>query len=434
MSWTSVAVYASEYTKNPASHEIKEFHLFTVTSRKVHVGVRAAALGSAVLLLAACSSSPSEESTVDEPLRIGSILPFTAYAGAGEGLVAAVELAVNDINEAGGAFGRDVELRQVDSTDNNDTAIQAVNELATYGADIVVGAYGSGMSGAIVGSITEAGAIQIAGSNTSSSLTGINPWYFRTAPTDVLEAQLIANTMVADGHSSAAIIYQRDAWGEAFDHAMTDALEGAGIELTTSQGFNTTDTDYTAQVDAVVASAPDSVILLSYAAYSGPMVSSLVGTHGYTSDNVYFSNSTLGVYDASYNGVLEGMRGFLAGPEPERAEAFNERLLEVEPSLKSFAYAAATYDAVVVGVLAAIAADSVEAEDIEGSLRQVSGSPADGEKCTSFAECVEVLDAGNAIDYDGVTGGLAFDESGDTTETNYNLFTYNADGAYEVAD
>jgi branched-chain amino acid transport system substrate-binding protein len=386
-----------------------------------------------VVSLAACSSTPEEQpAATGGPLRIGAILPHTAYAGAGEALVSAVDVAIDDINAAGGVLGAKAELKQADSTDNNDTAIQAVDSLVTWGADVVVGAYGSGMSGAIVGKITESGAVQISGSNTSSSLTGINPQYFRTAPTDALEAAKLADLVVQDGHASAAIIAQNDAWGQAFQKSMAESFAAAGVEVKAQQQFNTTDTDYSAQIDAVVAAKPESVVLLSYASYSGSMIESLVGTHGFTAKNLYLSNSTLGKYTIKPE-LLTGLRGFLAGPDPAVEAEFEKKLLAKNPNLKSFAYAGSTYDAVIVSALAAAAAGSADGKEIAKKLGAVSGVAEGAARCTTYQECIDLIGQGKAIDYDGLSGGLKFASNNDVTETAYQLYAYDNAGKYSVA-
>ncbi|GAA0487633.1 amino acid ABC transporter [Paractinoplanes deccanensis] len=394
-----------------------------------------AVLAATVLAVAGCSSGSDEPGNTPAatggqgPLKIGSVLPTTAYAGAGEPLVAAVNLAFSDINEAGGVLGGKAELKQVDSTDNNDTAGQAVDSLVTWGADVVVGAYGSGMTGAIVQKVVDSGAVQISGSNTSSKLTGINKQYFRTAPTDALEAAKLADLIVQDGHGTVGMIAQNDAWGQAFQKELTEALDAAGVEVVAAQQFNTTDTDFKAQIDAVSAAKPEAVVLLAYASYAGTMIESLVGTRGYTDKNLYLSSSTLGEYTIKPE-LLKGLRGFLSAPSPAVSADFEARLKKIDSKLTAFAYAPATYDAVIVSALAAIAAKSTDGKAIAAKLPEVSGSSGNGTKCTAFKECADLLGQGKVIDYDGLSGGLKFDGSNDVTETEYQLNVYGADGKY----
>lgn len=399
-------------------------------------GRTVAALMGAAMLLTACGQEPAEQASgPTEPLQIGSLLAQTgAQASAAEPLVAATQLAIDDINAAGGVLGQDVQHQQQDSTSDNDTALAAAESLIGWGADVVIGTYGSGMAAAVVEPITQAGVLMVSGSNTSSQLTGISPMYFRTAPTDALEAAQLTDLLVANGKTSAAIIWQNDAWGEAFHEHMVSNLEAAGVQIVANQPYNVDATDYTSQVNAVAAAAPDAVIFLSYATYTGPMIEQLVGTHGYASENIYFSSSTLGSYaqGVSNQSYLTGIQAFQPGAEPATQAEFESRLKEVNPNLSAFAYAASTYDATIIAALGAIAAESTDGATIAEVMREISGGTGGGQKCTTFADCKRLLEEGATIDYDGLTGGIAFDERNDETETNYIAYVYGADGSYTL--
>jgi branched-chain amino acid transport system substrate-binding protein len=404
-----------------------------------------AAILTTALLLAACGSGddggdsngggePRTE-VPSEAFKIGSLLPETgAQASAAAPLVTAAKLAIDDINEAGGVFGKDVEYQQQDSTSDNATALSAAQSLISWGADAVVGTYGSGMAAAVVEPITQAGALMVSGSNTSSELTGISPLYYRTAPTDALEAAQLADLLVADGKTSAGVIWQNDTWGEAFKKSMEDNLEQAGVKVSTSQPFNVDDTDFTSQVNAVVAAKPDAVLFLSYTVYTGAMVEQLVGTHKFASKNIYFSSSTIGDYKGSLSnlGYLDGIQAFQPGAEPDTQAEFETRAKQANPKLTAFAYAASTYDATIIAALGAISANSADGATIAKKMREISGGSGDGEKCTDFAACKKLLEEGKTIDFDGLTGGIAFDEKNDETETNYIPYVYGADGTYKL--
>ncbi|OLF12335.1 hypothetical protein BLA60_10215 [Actinophytocola xinjiangensis] len=400
-----------------------------------------AVVAAAALVLTACGGEEpgagggNDAEVPAEAFKLGSLLAETgAQASAAAPLVTAAKLAIDDINAAGGVFGKDVEYRQQDSTSDNDTALSAAQSLISWGADAVVGTYGSGMAAAVVEPITQAGALMVSGSNTSSELTGISPLYFRTAPTDALESAQLADLLVADGKTSAAVIWQNDTWGEAFKVSMEDNLEQAGVTVATSQPFNVDDTDFTAQVNAVVSAKPDAVVFLSYTVYTGAMVEQLIGTHKFASANVYFSSSTIGDYTGSLSNpaYLKGIQAFQPGAEPDTQAEFDARAKEANPELSAFAYAASTYDATIIAALGAIAANSADGQTIATTMREISGGSGDGEKCTSFADCKKLLEDGKSIDYDGLTGGIAFDENNDETETNYIPYVYQADGTYQL--
>ncbi|WP_449278377.1 ABC transporter substrate-binding protein [Leucobacter sp. GX24907] len=392
----------------------------------------------ATLLLTSCSNSSDAgdaEPSADGPLHVASFFAQTGpHASGSEPIIAATQLAINHINEAGGVFGQDVEFMEVDSTSDNETALAAADQIINSDTNIVVGPYTSGMSAALIGPITEAGMINISGSNTSSELTGMSERYFRTAPTDALEAARLTDLIASEGHTSVALIWQNDTWGKAFEESIVENLEAAGISIAANEPYNVEETDFNAQVNAAVASSPDAVVFLSYAVHTGAMVESLIGTNDFPSENVYFSSSTIGQYEDSLSDLsfLEGVQAYQPGALEEEQAQFESAVRELEPSLVTFAYAASTYDATILGALAAESAQSTDPDEIGAALTQISREDGGGEQCTTYADCLEILQGGGTINYDGITGPIEFDDNNDVGETNYLLFKYVADGTYEV--
>lgn len=125
--------------------------------------------------------------------------------------------------------------------------------------------------------------------------------------------------------------------------------------------------------------------------------------------------------DGENAGALAGMRGTL--PLAPLDDSFKERLLEVDPDLSDFNYGAETYDAIVVSALA------VEVAGTDGAeyANEINGVTRDGEKCTAYAECLELVDAGTDIDYDGVSGPLDFSGNGEPTVASYGVQTFGDD-------
>ncbi|WP_061960603.1 ABC transporter substrate-binding protein [Demequina flava] len=422
------------------------------TTRRARRAAMSATMAFALVgTLAACSSdteaetSESPESsasetaamTSDEPLAITSFLPHTGpQASAVEPLIAGVQLAIDEIDAAGGVFGQDVLFEEVDSTSDNDTATSAADGVINSDADVLIGTYGSGMAAAVAPLITEAGIIQVSGSNTSSSLTGISEHYFRTAPTDALESARLADLVAGDGHTSVGIIWQNDAWGAAFEEGMVANFEAAGLDIAANEPFNVEETDYSAQVTAVAAAEPDAVVFLSYATYTGAMIEQLVGTEGYPSEDIYFSSSTLGGYDESLSDLsyLTGIQAYQPGADLDTQATYEEKLLEIDPNLVSFAYSASTYDATIVAAVAAAYTGSTEPDAIAAALTEVSGTSGEGETCTTYADCLAIIDGGGLPDFDGLTGAIDFDENNDVGATNYLHFVYAEDGTYSVVE
>ena len=164
---------------------------------KLKRGLAAVAIAatSAMVLSSCAAPSFDAKNCKDAALAIGSLLPTTgnlAFLGAPE--IAGVDLAIKEINEAGGVAGKCVSVSHKDSGDTTtDIATQSATALINEKVDAIVGAASSGVSLSVIDQITGAGVLQISPANTSPTLSDYadNGLYFRTAPSDVLQGRVL---------------------------------------------------------------------------------------------------------------------------------------------------------------------------------------------------------------------------------------------------
>jgi branched-chain amino acid transport system substrate-binding protein len=124
-------------------------------------------------------------------------------------------------------------------------------------------------------------------------------------------------------------------------------------------------------------------------------------------------------------GSMEGTQGTLPGAEA--SPEFRQALLDVDPQLKDFSYAPEAYDATIIIALAAQAAGNDSGRAIGDTLKQVT---ADGEKCTTYADCLTLLEEGKDIDYDGQSGPIDLNDVGDPSKAIMGIYTYGPDNTY----
>jgi len=389
-----------------------------------------------ILLLASCASTPAEDNEGDGPatsgraadgvLTVGTILPQTgnlAFLGPPE--FAGVDLAAAEIGESDFEF--EVEVIHRDSGDGDtDIATQSAGELIDLDADVVIGAASSGVSFTFIDQLVNAGVLQISPANTSPDFTDYEDdgWYWRTAPSDVLQGRVLGNLIVGDGNENVGIIYINDPYGIGLTDNATIAIENAGGTVTAAVPYNTGDTQFTAIVDEVLASGADAVAVIAFAE-TASIIPELVNTQGFASDKVYFVDGNLSNSYEFPEGTLDGAKGTLPGNFA--SDDFRERLLEVDPSLTDFSYSAESYDAVIVSALAAAQGGSDDPTTIRDNLQSVTEG---GEKCESFADCLALITDGEDIDYDGPSGPITFDDNGDPTEAFIGIYQYGADNRY----
>ncbi len=205
----------------------------------------------------------------DGTLTIGGLLPTSgdlAFLGPPE--IAGVELAIKDINEGGGVNGEDAVY--IDTADSGDgtpnIAPSSVDGLLAKDVDVIIGAASSSVSLSVVDRVTEAGVAQISPANTSTAFDTYadNGLYFRTAPSDVLQGQVMASTLVDDGHQNVAILARQDSYGEALAENVKSFFEEAGGTVVSYQLYSPEAATFTAEVEAIKAEDPDAIVLISF--------------------------------------------------------------------------------------------------------------------------------------------------------------------------
>ena len=418
-------------------------------SRSVKAVVTGIAMvGVSALLLTGCSGTgaePSGDKTTssgdaqpveagerDLTLKIGTILPQSgtlAFLGPPE--EAGVALAVKDINDAN--VGIQVEAIYRDSGDTTtDIATVSVTDLLSQDVSAIVGAASSGVSKTVIDKITGAGVVHFSPANTSPDFTNYpdQGLYWRTAPSDLLQGEVLGNEIASAGNSTLGMIVLNDAYGTGLAKSLKETFESAGGEVVAESLFNEGDSNFAAQIADVTAANPDAIALITFD-QSKVIVPALVGG-GYPGGQLYFVDGNLKDYSKDFApGIITGAKGTLPGLDVGGLGDFTDRLLEIDPSLKDFSYAAESYDTVMLIAMAAYAGNDVSGKSIGKYLRQISGGSGEGEKATDFASAAKILADGKQVDYDGFSGPVTFDENGDPTEATIGLYEYNADNTYK---
>lgn len=284
------------------------------------------------------------------------------------------------------------------------------------------------MSKTFIDQVTGAKVIQISPANTSPDFSNYpdGGFYFRTAPSDVLQGRVLGNLMVGDGNENIGIIYLNDAYGTGLEENVTIAVEAAGGTVVESEAFNEGDSQFGSQIDAVLAQDPDAIALIAFD-QTKIIVPELVNTKGFDGGKLYFVDGNLSNdYEVDFDaGTLNCAKGTLPGVLAD--EQFKAKLRGIDPALSDFAYAAESYDAVNLMALAAVAANDPTGPGIQSQMKAVSEG---GTKCTSFAECAELLAQGTDIDYEGISGPITFDDNGDPTEAYIGIYQYGKNNTY----
>jgi len=403
-----------------------------------------AVLGVAGLVLTACggdddgttaepkddTSSSASAAKGDGTLKIGTLLPQTgslAFLGPPE--FAGVDLALQDINDAGGVNGTQVEKVDSDSGDTStDTASQSVDRLLSNNVDAVVGAASSSVSLSVIDKITGAGAVEISPANTSDELTTYDDkgLYFRTAPPDVLQGRVLGDLILSDGNSTVGILALQDSYGTGLAESTTKSITDGGGEVVETVVYDPKAASFSSEVGKIKAADPEAIAVIAFDETKKIIPEMVKQGIGPDTKKIYFVDGNLASYEKDFpKGTLDGVKGTLPGVAA--SDEFKTRLTELKPDLSEFAYSPESYDATILVALAASAAGDDSGEAIASQMQAVSEG---GTKCTSYKECVDLLKDDEDIDYDGVSGPVEFNDAGDPSEATIGIYQYGADNNY----
>ncbi|OUE23367.1 ABC transporter substrate-binding protein [Clavibacter michiganensis] len=398
-------------------------------SRPARTALSAITIAAAgALVLAGCSGGGTSGGTTesgDLDLKIGTILPQTgSLAVLGPPEFAGVHLAEQDINEA--AAGIQVTVTDKDSGDTTtDIASQSATSLIADGNSAIVGAASSGVSKTFIDQVTQAGVVQLSPANTSPDFTDYadDGYFWRTAPSDVLQGRILGTKILQDGKTNVSILYMNDAYGTGLQENIKKTLEEGGATIAAESVFEPSATDFNSAITSVLAPNPDALVVISFDEIK--TIADQLASKGFDFNNFYGTDGNYGVITEDDTNVdIAGAQ--FTNPGVEAKEDFQQRLQDMvkadgDPELSVFSYSAESYDGTVLLALAALQGGATDGATIKDNLQSVSEG---GEKCESFADCAELIEAGTDIDYDGLSGPITFDENGDPTEAYVSVYKY----------
>jgi branched-chain amino acid transport system substrate-binding protein len=349
-------------------------------------------------------------------------------AALGPGIALGAALAIQQINAAGGINGVPVELIEGDSGCDGAIALDSLTEAIAGGAQGVMGAACSGTSLAILDTAIAAEVVMVSPSNTSPQFTKMDKkgFYARTAPSDLLQGDVLASLLLEDGVESISIISRADSYGRGLAEATASAFEAGGGVVKNVVYHATDATEFNSEVTAVGKGSPDAVVGILFPA-TGCGVLQPAFEQGLLDIPWYMTD---GVKDAGLSSLcnlgtaLDGFKGTAPGAAAgEALEAFSAAYAEVsEDGSGNFIFAPQAYDAVMLMAISA-AANGVTGPEIASGLVAASSG---GEKCIGVA-CIELAANGVDVDYVGASGEIELNEAGDPTAATYDIWTTEGD-------
>jgi ABC-type branched-subunit amino acid transport system substrate-binding protein len=379
-------------------------------------------------------------------LQIGGLLPLTgdlsAFGPAGE---KAANLAVDEANAALEEAGADitVALESADSQTEPTAAQSAAKQLISGGASCLIGPWSSGETVPVGRSVAAREQVPlISPSATSPELTELpdDGYVFRTAPSDALQGQVLADAIEeAEGTDVVVSIGGRnDPYGEGIVTEFQAAWEAKGGTVTGPVLWDPELSSYNSEADEIVSENPDQFLLIDFEEPWNRIGPALTRTGDYDAANLWTADGLAfedGIPDSIPVESLAGASGTRPSTpaDSDTAKAFDELYASSSEQPKGRnSFDSQNFDAAVLCTLAAVAAGSSDAPAIQEQVQAVSGPPGDQYDYTQLADAITALQAGEDIDYEGVSGPGDLDDNGDPTLGFYETYEYDDQGKFSV--
>lgn len=383
--------------------------------RRITIAVLAvtAVMGALVSAVPASGETTVRASTA--VLTLGTVLPDTgSLAPYGPATQAAVRLAVEDANVAGGVLGADVVLRPGNSGGTGGRAFARTLD-RLRGAQAVIGP----LSSALVLDNRRAveGHTLVSPAAVSPRLTGV---LARTVPAESLAGPMLATLAERRGAVRLVVVgprEQRPLIDAALDRAAALGLSATGVEYT---GRQTT----ASIAGRIVRSSADAMLLASGAETTGILRELL--RRGMPALVLLTPDAVDGVDPrALRRGTLNGALALELDLRVPRSLA--SRIKTLAPDARQTAYSAQAYDAAAIAILAAQASGGLLGEITpEGVRAALPDVTAVGTECDTLARCLRLLGRGIDIDYVGYAGPYGLSAEGDPSHGRYLVRTFAA--------
>ena len=357
------------------------------------------------MLLAAVATTMIASPVLAADVKLGIIYGFTGpIESLTPPMAEAAEMAMKEVTDSGSFMdGSSVTGVRADSTCVDAAAATAGAErlITAEGISAIVGADCSGVTIAVLQNTAMAkGMVMISPSATSPALSDMedNGLFFRTAPSDAREGQVVAEMLKEKGYNSVALTYTNNDYGKGLADAIQSNFESMGGSITIVTAHEEGKGDYSAEVGALAQAGGDLLVVAGYLDQGGKMI--IQGSLDAGSFDTFFLPGGM-IGDSLPEAIgsdLDGSFGVVAGTDSPGAKMMGEILGgELGP------FVGESYDAAALIMLAMQAAGSTSSADFAGKVLDVANAP--GEKIFpgELAKGLKILAGGGDIDYVGAS-------------------------------
>ncbi|MCA8870061.1 MAG: ABC transporter substrate-binding protein [Rhodobacteraceae bacterium] len=342
-------------------------------------------------------------------VKIGVLL---GYTGPIESLVAhmgpAAELAIKEVSDSGALLGgMTVTAVKADSTCIDSGAATAAAERLITSDKVsgIVGAACSGVTGAVLQNVARPnGMVMISPSATSPALSTAEDdgLFFRTAPSDARQGQVMADILMELGIKSVAVTYTNNDYGKGLSDSFESAYKAEGGTVTISAAHEDGKADYSAEVGALASAGGDRLVIAGYLDQGGSgIIRSSLDTGAF--DTFHFPDGMYGAkLETDFGTEINGSTGQVPGTDSPGA-AIIKKMGEANGFDGTSSFVPESYDAAALILLAMQAANSTDPGVYKNKVMEVANAPGEKIYPGELGKALKILADGGDIDYVGGT-------------------------------
>jgi branched-chain amino acid transport system substrate-binding protein len=346
-------------------------------------------------------------SSFADDVKIGIILGFTGPIESLAPVMAkSAELAIDEVNKSGNFSHGKIKSVRGDSTCVDAAAAQAAAErlITADKVNAIMGADCSGVTTAVLKNVAMPnGIVMISPSATSPALSTEpdNGLFFRTAPSDARQGEVIADLLIEKGFKIAALSHTNNDYGKGLAASIQKNFISKGGKITVTASHEDGKADYSAEVAALAQAGGDILIVAGYLDQGGKgIIQASLDADAF--NKFFLPDGMIGdSLPKAIGSDLNGSIGSVPGTDSPGAAKYSE--LAKLAGFESGPYGPESYDAAALIMLAMEKSKSTKSNVFKNSIMDVANAP--GEKIFpgELGKALSLIRAGKDIDYVGAT-------------------------------
>ena len=359
-------------------------------------------------ILIVCAALFATASAQAAEVRIGVMMGFTGpIESLAPDIAAAAELAIREVDDSkallGGAAAAAV---RGDTTCIDSAAASAAAErlITADRVDAIVGGDCSGVTTAMLQNVAMPnGVVMISPSATSPALSTLedNGLFFRTAPSDARQGEVIAEVLQERGVGAVAITYTNNDYGKGLADSIAANFKAAGGEVTIEAAHEDGKGDYAAEVAALAAAGGEVLVVAGYLDQGGKgIIQGALDTGAF--ETFLLPDGMIGDSLVEAIGAdLDGSFGTVPGTDSTGAATFAD--MAAAAGFKAGPFTGEAYDAAALIMLAMQAAGSADSGKLKDHVMAVANAPGERIHPGELGKALEIIAGGGDVDYVGAS-------------------------------